>query len=219
MKLWKRLTARDEPWDDEDPSYQEKEFRAMLTGRGRRVSQDVGSAAEVLKGTTAPTLVNGCDELPSVAGDFGFAITNPIPVNGPVGLIVYLNRLRSRDGSPVLYHRPGSILVRGFEMPVDHYEICLPVSKTVTSLYFYMYCVRRSLRAPKGFNLVSWRSLSEQDTRMMKFEQRGSSEHVRTFPLGLASAMEQYALVKSGSEAEKAVRLFFASRVRELLGS
>ena len=33
-----------------------------------------------------------CDLIPNAFGEFGRTLTNPIPVNGPVGELVYLSR-------------------------------------------------------------------------------------------------------------------------------
>ena len=42
-------------------------------------------------------VLNGqnCDKIPGASGEFGRDPTNPIPVNGPIGEILYLSQLRT----------------------------------------------------------------------------------------------------------------------------
>lgn len=108
----------------------------------------------------------GCDKLDSGHGDFG-SITNPIPVNGVVGEVFYLNRLKTLDGEPVSYRRvcsrPGQVL----ETPIDEYEV-IPADGTVNVLYFDMYNLWRSTLAPKGFTLKPVSDFTEDELESMK---------------------------------------------------
>lgn len=54
-------------------------------------------ANEILKGVS-------CDKLPKGTGKFG-SLTNPIPVNGPLGEIKYLGKLRGKTSHAVFFHR------------------------------------------------------------------------------------------------------------------
>ena len=60
-----------------------------------------------------------CDRIPAARGEFGREATNPIPVNGPLGQVLYLSQLRTSTDSPMLFHRVGSRQVG--EVSVDMY--------------------------------------------------------------------------------------------------
>ena len=45
------------------------------------------------------------DELPGAKGEFGRCVTNPVPVNGPVGELTYLSRLVTPSGAGLFGHR------------------------------------------------------------------------------------------------------------------
>ena len=93
-----------------------------------------------------------CDEIPGSIGDFGRHVTNPIPVNGPMGQVLYLSRLRTQAQSPVMFHRLGSR--DGFVNKIDLYEV-LSLDGTVREkLCLSMYHPRKSRRAPSGYSLA-----------------------------------------------------------------
>src|SRR6476469_7244258 len=50
-----------------------------------------------------------CDQIPASFGKFGRALTNPIPVNGPIGEVLYLSRLQTENGNAIAFHRLGAI--------------------------------------------------------------------------------------------------------------
>ena len=58
-----------------------------------------------------------CDAFPNAHGDFGRAPSNPIPTNGPLGEVIYLSRLPTSAGSPVLFHRVRA--ASGILMPIS----------------------------------------------------------------------------------------------------
>ena len=64
-----------------------------------------------------------CDELKNITGDFGRVATNPIPVNGPLGEIKYLNRIRSSDGCGFIFHRIGSTQQFGINGNIDIFMV------------------------------------------------------------------------------------------------
>lgn len=93
-----------------------------------------------------------CDEIPGAHGDFGKVPTNPIPVNGPVGEIVYLSRLRTlREKKPILFHRVGSTQTE--IGPVDMYEVLSTATGFREYLYLSLYHPRKTVRAPSGYIL------------------------------------------------------------------
>src|SRR3990170_2002656 len=74
-----------------------------------------------------------CDEIPGSYGQFGFDPPNPIPVNGPFGETCYLNRLRSKSGVGLFYHRLGSVWSSISKHPLDQYElVAMDASEWVT---------------------------------------------------------------------------------------
>ena len=93
------------------------------------------------------------DEIPGVFGDFGRSPTNPIPVNGPSGEITYLSLLRTRSGTPLLFHRIGS--TEGLVGMVDMFELRPLDGSQDTSIFMSMYHPRRSRKAPEGFTLAT----------------------------------------------------------------
>lgn len=101
--------------------------------------------AVVLKGLN-------CDKIPGGQGDFGRDPTNPIPVNGPLGQILYLSQLQTaRSNSPIMFHRVSSTSVGNAE--VDMYEV-LSIDETVREyLYLSFYHPRRSRLCPTGYRI------------------------------------------------------------------
>ncbi len=85
------------------------------------------------------------DELPGASGDFGRSITNPIPVNGPIGEVAYLSSLRTDDGRFLLAHRIGS------RETVDIFELVTGDGRDWDILYLTLYHPRRSRKAPRGY--------------------------------------------------------------------
>ena len=94
-----------------------------------------------------------CDELPEAKGEFGRSPTNPIPTNGPIGEVIYLSRLRTASGSPVMFHRVRS--EDGLIGAVDVYEV-LSLDGTVNeTLFLSMYHPRKSKKVPHGYTYTS----------------------------------------------------------------
>jgi hypothetical protein len=94
-----------------------------------------------------------CDVLPGARGEFGLNPSNPIPTNGPIGEVLYLSRLRTQTGNPVMFHR-----VRSEEGPlgvVDVYEV-LSTDRTVRqNLFLSMYHPRKSKHTPKAYKYAA----------------------------------------------------------------
>lgn len=49
------------------------------------------------------------DKDPNGSGSFGFTETNPIPVNGPIGQLAYLSRLKRSRGSAFFFIASGPL--------------------------------------------------------------------------------------------------------------
>lgn len=102
-----------------------------------------------------PQMVGGldCDQLPGGKGDFG-SLNNPIPVNGSIGEIKYLVKLRGITGEAVMFHRIGSMGSSAVENPVDCYEVVCMDGTQWNRLHFDFYHPRRSNLAPTGYTLI-----------------------------------------------------------------
>lgn len=90
-----------------------------------------------------------CDTLPHAHGDFGRCPTNPIPVNGPIGEVLYLSHLRTVEGSPLMFHRLGT--EDGTAAPVDVYEVLSLDRRHRETLFLSMYHPRKSRLVPDGY--------------------------------------------------------------------
>lgn len=89
------------------------------------------------------------DTLPNAFGEFGKDLNNPIPVNGPVGSVLYLSGLETATGSRVAFQRLGSIA------SVDAYEIVAFDCRQWDVLYLNMYYPRKSRKLPNGYKPTS----------------------------------------------------------------
>jgi hypothetical protein len=92
-----------------------------------------------------------CDKLPDGIGEFGRSQTNPIPVNGSGGQLMYLHRLRCRCGCGLFFHRLGSVRVSKTGAVVDIYETVCIRGKHWDILYLDLYHPRRSSIVPNGY--------------------------------------------------------------------
>ena len=122
------------------------------------------SFAESVKG--APAL----DRIPGGSGDFGLRVTNPIPVNGPVGECAYLSRLETLSGERLLFHRLGA------DNGIDVFEAVTFSGLSWHILFLDMYHPRRSRLAPKGFRLGDAKPFT------------GFTTHCPNFPYDFAQA-------------------------------
>ncbi len=94
-----------------------------------------------------------CDQLPNATGEFGRAPTNPIPANGPLGEVLYLSKLRTKDGCPVMFHRVRS--EQGASGILDIYEVLSLDGKIRETLYLSMCHPRKSRKVPEGYSYAS----------------------------------------------------------------
>jgi hypothetical protein len=120
--------------------------------------------AEMIKG--APAL----DQILGGTGDFGLRVTNPIPVNGPVGECSYLSRLETLRGERLLFHRLGS------DDGIDVFEAVTFSGSSWHIFFLDMYHPRRSRSAPKGFRLGDAKTFT------------GFTTHCPNFPYDFAQA-------------------------------
>ena len=87
------------------------------------------------------------DVIQNAKGEFGRSITNPIPVNGILGEITYLSRLRTNSDEKVFFHRLGSMET------IDVYEMVSVSGNLWDILYLDMYHTRKTRLAPSGYKL------------------------------------------------------------------
>ncbi len=125
-----------------------------------------------------------CDQIQGAYGEFG-SLTNPIPVNGAMGEIKYLGKLRGQTGSALFFHRLGSTISPVCQHLVDIYEtVCLDGTQW-KELHFHFYHPRRSNTAPPGYSLTPYNKSLKVDIPCAF----GVNFSVRDFPYGLPDAL------------------------------
>lgn len=117
-----------------------------------------------------------CDEKAGGTGDFGMSAGNPIPVNGPIGELAYLSKLRTKSGECLFFHRIGAVGA------IDVFE-AVSMSGSEWFIFFLdMYYPQRSRKAPAGL------SISPEPSQFSGFTQ-----HCRDFPRDFPEAKERNA--------------------------
>jgi hypothetical protein len=124
--------------------------------------------SEVLRGPA-------CDEISGAIGEFGRDPRNPIPVNGPLGELLYLSNLRTSESQQIMFHRLGSI------SNVAIYETVSLDGATWDILFLHPYHPRKSHRAPAGYQIASE---AERNTLVL-----GANDYVSAFPQQLSDAI------------------------------
>lgn len=93
------------------------------------------------------------DIMPEGIGEFGYDVTNPIPVNTVFGNTAYLGRLRTLNGIKIRHERQGSTGANNIANPIDIYDI-FEDEKKIATLYISPYNKKNSAIAPRGFKLA-----------------------------------------------------------------
>ena len=137
-------------------------------------------ATEILKGLS-------CDKLPNATGEFG-SITNPIPVNGPLGEIKYLGKLRGKTGHAVFFHRIGSTISNVTNNPIDIFELVCQDGTQWNNLHFDYYHPRRSNLTPHGYTLIPFNKQLNMDLPFAY----GVTSFVSNFPYDLPKALDNF---------------------------
>jgi len=115
------------------------------------------------------------DELPHGVGEFGHSGENPIPVNGPIGELIYLSRLITKDTKKrLLFHRIGSV------EHIDVYETVSIDGRNWDILFLSFYQPRKSRKAPAGYQITDLRS------QPLIY---GTNRQLAQFPYGLQKAI------------------------------
>lgn len=86
-----------------------------------------------------------CDMIQGAEGEFGRSFKNPIPVNGPIGEVLYLSSLASNNGNFIFAHRLGAI------DDIDVFEIVTADGEQWDILFLDLYHPRKSNLLPKGY--------------------------------------------------------------------
>ena len=109
-------------------------------------------------------ILNGLnvDKLPGATGSFGTTITNPVPVNGPIGQILYLSSLRLGE-QRILFHR-----LRSFDT-IDAYECVSQDGRRWDIIFMDMYHPRKSTLAPADYSIVENALLSGINSSLSNF--------------------------------------------------
>jgi hypothetical protein len=115
-----------------------------------------------------------CDEISGASGEFGRSFQNPVPVNGPIGEILYLSNLRTKDRTPIMFHRIGS------KNGTDAFESVSLDGKLWDILFLHLYHPRKSRRAPTGYTIAQGK---ERQGLFL-----GTSEFVDGFPRHIQDA-------------------------------
>lgn len=116
-----------------------------------------------------------CDQIEGASGEFGRSILNPIPVNAPLGELLYLSHLRvAGSKQPIMFHRLGSI------NDIDVFETVTLDGKVWDLLYLDFYHPRKSRRSPTGYEI------SGQQRGLLPL---GTNEFLAQFPEGLPEAI------------------------------
>jgi hypothetical protein len=124
--------------------------------------------SEVLRGAD-------CDEIAGAAGEFGRDPRNPIPVNGPLGEMIYLSNLRAAGSQQIMFHRLGSV------RNVDAFEAVSVDGAMWDVLFLDLYHPRKSRRAPTGYRIAA----AAECQRLFL----GANEFVAGFPNELQAAI------------------------------
>ncbi len=125
-----------------------REVQQVFEKMRRLLNDDAAQIAMI--GEPLSSMINqglDCDQLPDSKGRFGLEVTNPIPVNGPIGELAYLSKLRTSNGERLLFHRIGS------QGTVDVFEAVDFSGQEWFVLYLDMYHPRKSRLTPAGLSL------------------------------------------------------------------
>jgi hypothetical protein len=142
-----------------------------------RLTDDEKSQLDDLPEAVRSKVLSGaeCDEIIGAAGEFGRDHRNPIPVNGPLGEMIYLSNLRTATSQPLMFHRLGSV------RDVDAFETVSFDGSGWDVLFLDLYHPRKSRRAPAGYRIA----VGAERERLLL----GTDEFVASFPDQLLNAI------------------------------
>lgn len=126
-----------------------------------------------------------CDALPDGTGEFGRTPTNPIPVNGPLGQVLYLTNLLTDADQHIMFHRLGSL------GRIDAYETVSFDARVWDILFLSLYHPRKSRRTPSGYRVAAGRNC--------EFIPLGTNQRVSPFPQALYPVVGRFIKVMIGA--------------------
>jgi hypothetical protein len=118
------------------------------------------------------------DQIAGGTGEFGRVITNPIPVNGPLGEVTYLSLLRCSNDMPVVFHRIAS------KNEVDCYEVISLDANVRELLWLDFHYKGKSRLAPRGYKL----ELRLEGSNVVY----GTNQRVSDFPYGVYEGVRDF---------------------------
>jgi len=160
----------------------------------RRILEDEDLQVEMLPEPVQALIrsKSACDVKPGATGDFGLSPTNPVPVNGPIGELAYLSKLRTAAGESLLFHRIGAA------GQIDVFEGVTMSGSEWFIFFLDMYFPRRSQMAPPGLTIspeasqfsgfTSFCSQFPHDFAAAKAKNAASGLNVAYIPLSKAEA-------------------------------
>lgn len=148
-RIWPRQSVNKQaPLSDatDIPSNVEDVFKRL-----HRLMDNEKSQTERLPDPLRSEVRNGaeCDQIAGALGEFGHDPRNPVPVNGPLGAIVYLSNLRTPNSQPIMFHCLGSV------MSVDIYETVSVDGARWDILFLHQYHPRKSRHTPSGYQMAA----------------------------------------------------------------
>lgn len=175
---------RAEPWDDEPA---ESQLSDSLFAR-------MPEAMKVMFTDCGVSTPRACDEIAGASGEFGRRQSNPIPVNGHAGEVVYIGRLLSRSGARFFWQRVGSTRNENapapeLGLPLDVFELEAIDATQRETLFLCPYFPRRSQRTPTGLGRSSWLSMSDAERALCAMGVTGSMDRVGRFPEDLPQSL------------------------------
>lgn len=131
-------------------------------------------------------LQDDCDSIKNGNGEFGKSLYNPIPVNGTVGELKYLHRLRCQCNKPLYFHRIGNKKNHQIDGGIDVYEVVCYSGSHWDILYFHMYHPRRSQKIPFGYSFSEFHPDFSRIPVVI-----GTNRFVPNFPFSLSSYVKE----------------------------
>lgn len=187
MSFWRRWLGPPDLVEDQPEEEQRGDLQSQI------VFMDLMAKDKIELGES-------CDEIPGASGPFGLCPGNPVPVNGPVGETLYLNRLRSGNGTGFLYHRLGSVASPVYPHPVDRFECVAADASEWKVLYMAQYFPRRSRRAPEGLTLKPWSAMAGRLKLLCRLDFMGTHLRIPDFPYGLPAVIAGHVILRSVSQ-------------------
>ena len=91
--------------------------------------------------------------IPEGFGEFGYTITNPMPIKPGIGYLTYFKKLRTINDKEIRYKYLRTTQSKNIKYYIDEYEITIDNVKAA-NLFICPFYVTNSLRAPYGFKII-----------------------------------------------------------------